>query len=533
MSLPRAIAMAWWLLAAGLIVTAGPAAAFDRTNIPLKNWGGFAISRDALYDDLERLVAAGLGDRTLLNTKPLSRIEAARIVARAIETIRADTAGKWDDRRDLESVLDRLRAELAPELASLGVRTNGDAKPGFFSFTPVDRAQVRGAYATRDRSMINEQGLRFQDGGNAGATFESRAQVGDFLTFYLQPEGQVNEEYGALRLASGYAKLTLWNVELLVGRDSLWWGPALHGSLIMSNNAPPLDQVRIGSAEPFLLPWVGEYVGPMKLLFFIAELEERRDFPRAKLSGMRATVAPFSFLELGVSRAVMFGGDTRPRLDLEDYPRVLVQPEAGDITTAERFRNNNLFAIDGELRFRSVSRYGLPVRDVRLYGEFGWDDTCCATNFVPLRRAVSGIAGIHLLGVFARDIDLRAEYTRTSEASFNHRQFRSGYWTRGEVISHFVGTEGEDYFARVVNRLTPNLMLGLELNRATIGRTVQQFNGPKERRVGGAFDLSWNITDKYAAFGRYQIADVDNRNFEPRAHGIDHVVRLEITRSFP
>ncbi|MBI1735073.1 MAG: hypothetical protein HYR51_07870 [Candidatus Rokubacteria bacterium] len=524
-----------WLLAAVVahgVVTAGTAAAFDRTNIPLKNWGGFAIGRDALYDDLERLVTAGLADRTLLNTKPLSRVEAARIVARAIETIRADTDGKWDDRRDLESVLDRLRIELRPELASLGVRTNGDPKPGFFSFTPVDRAQVRGAYATRDRSIVNEQGLRFQDGWNGGTTFESRAQIGDFLTFYLQPEGQLNEEFGALRLASGYAKLTLWNVELLVGRDSLWWGPGLHGSLIMSNNAPPLDQVRIGSAEPFLLPWVGEYVGPMKLLFFIAELEERRDFPRAKLSGMRATVSPFSFLELGVSRAVMFGGDTRPRLDLEDYPRVLVQPEAGDITTAERFRNNNLFAIDGELRLRNVHRYHLPARDLRLYGEFGWDDTCCQTNIVPLRRAISGLVGVHLLGMFGHDIDVRAEYTRTSELSYNHRQFRSGYWTRGEVISHFAGTEGDDWFARVVNRLTPNVMLGLELNRATIGRTVLGFTGPKERRVGGAMDLSWNVTDKYAAFWRYQIADVDNRDFQRGANGVDHVVRLEITRSF-
>jgi hypothetical protein len=515
-----------------LIVSASSAAAFDRTNIPLKNWGGFAVSRDALYDDLERLVASGLVGRVVLNSKPLSRIEAARVVARAIEAIRADTSGRWDDRRDLEPVLDRLRAELRSELAALGVRANGES-PGYFSFAPVDRAQVRGVYASRERSMVTEQGLRFQDGWNGGATFESRAQVGDFLTFYLQPEGQLNEEFAALRLAAGYAKLTLWNVELLVGRDSLWWGPALHGSLILSNNAPPLDQVRIGSAEPFLLPWIGEHVGPMKLLFFIAGLEERRDFPHAKLSGMRATVTPWSFLEVGISRAVMFGGDTPPRLSgVADYVRVLFQPDAGDVNTPDKFRNNNLFAIDADLRFGGVNRFGLPFRDVRLYGEFGWDDTCCETAFIPLRGALSGIAGVHLLGLFAREIDARFEYTRTSDLSYSHRQFRSGYWTRGELISHYVGTEGEEFFARVVNRLTPNVMLGLELNRVTIGSPVLGFEGPKERRIGGAIDVSWNITDTYAAFGRYQIANVDNRNFQPDADGIDHVVRVEITRAF-
>src|SRR5207247_9544385 len=97
------------------------ATAADRTNVPLKNWGGFAEFRDAVYDDLERLVTAGLADRTLLNTKPLSRIEVARIVARAIQKIRSDGAGDLNARRDLEPALDRLMEEFKTELASLGV----------------------------------------------------------------------------------------------------------------------------------------------------------------------------------------------------------------------------------------------------------------------------------------------------------------------------------------------------------------------------------------------------------------------------
>src|SRR5438093_1972417 len=87
------------LVAAVLLMTAtlaAPASAIagDRTNVPLKNWGGFSEFRDAAYDDLERLVTAGLADRVLLNTKPLSRIEAARIVARAIEKSVATTRAR-------------------------------------------------------------------------------------------------------------------------------------------------------------------------------------------------------------------------------------------------------------------------------------------------------------------------------------------------------------------------------------------------------------------------------------------------------
>ena len=43
----------------GLVATLvwlADAIAFDRTNLPLKNWGGFSEYRDATYDDLERLV---------------------------------------------------------------------------------------------------------------------------------------------------------------------------------------------------------------------------------------------------------------------------------------------------------------------------------------------------------------------------------------------------------------------------------------------------------------------------------------------
>src|SRR6266581_1013889 len=195
------------------------AAADDRTNLPLKNWGGFSLYRDAVYDDLERLVTAGLADRTLLNTKPLSRIEAARIVARAIERIRRDESGGLNARRDLEPVLDRLMEEFRPELAGLGVKVpDAVAAPGTFSFTPVDRAQAFAGYASRQLSLIDEQGGTFQRGFNGGLTFESRLQIGDFLTFYVQPEFLGNLEYQALRLATGYVKLTLFNVELLVGR---------------------------------------------------------------------------------------------------------------------------------------------------------------------------------------------------------------------------------------------------------------------------------------------------------------------------
>ena len=539
----------WWLAPALLVIATlaslPGAVAGDRTNVPLKNWGGFSEFRDSIYDDLERLVAAGLADRILLNTKPLSRVEAARCVARAIEKIRRDEAGALNERRDLEPVLDRLMEEFKVELAALGVRTaEGVTPPGFVSFTPVDRAQVYAGYANHRLSLVNEQGTTFKRGANGGLTFESRLQIGDFLTLYVQPELLLNEDYNAARLATGYLKLTLWNIELLVGRDSLAWGPGYHNALLLSNNAQPLDQIRLGAAEPFLLPWIGRWVGPMKALIFLAELEERRDHPHAKLAGLRLTFSPATFLELGASRMVMFDGGS-PYLSLGKYPAAIFNPSFGDNPAHPEERTNNLTGVDAELRFRNVDRYFLPSRDLRLYGEFYWDDTCgeCgpssgvghffASNLLPLGSTVGGVGGVHFLGLFGQDwLDARFEYARTSPLSLNHSQFTDGYSTRGHVISDFVGTDGRDYFARVTARLTQNLMLGVDIDRAVIGSTVINFPGPQERRLAGGIDVSYRFWDRYSLFAQYLVSDVKNRHFRAGDDGFDHLVRLELTRSF-
>lgn len=511
-------------------------AAADRTNIPLKNWGGFSLYRDAVYDDLERLVTAGLGDRAILNTKPLNRTEAARLVARAIEKIRSEQ-GTYNSRPDLEPVLDRLIKELRTELGSLGVQLPGATLPPapFFSFTPVDRAQVRGGFASRDVPLDNRQGLTFQRGVNGGTTFETRAQIGDVLTFYLQPELHANEEFWQARLSSGYVKLTLWNVELQAGRDSLWWGPGYNGSLIMSANAPPLDHVRIGSAEPFHLPLVGDWIGPTRILAFFGVLEERREIPRPNLAGMRVTVSPFTWLELGGSYVNMFGGETPPRLrGVGDYLRVFIDPEAQDQNRGdERFRNNSLFSVDAELRFANVDRYYLPSRDLRIYGEFGWDDTCCSTAFIPLRDAASFLFGVHLIGLFGDDdLEARLEIATSSRFSFTHNQFVQGYWTRGHVISHLMGTDGLSTFSRIARRFGEDLMVGAGVRIAEIGNTTINANTPLEKRLGGSVDVTWRFADAWSLFAQFDLMYTRNRDFVSGDNGVDGIVLLELTRAF-
>lgn len=151
-----------------------------------------------------------------------------------------------------------------------------------------------------------------------------------------------------------------------------------------------------------------------------------------------------------------------------------------------------------------------PFRDLRLYGECGWNDTCCSTNFVPKWAASSRLAGVQLIGLFGHEgQEAGFEWAGTSTQSFTHSQFYRGYRARGSVISHVIGMDGEDYFAPLTDRFGRAVMLGVEVDRAVIGSAKHLAPvALKERRIGGALDVSY------------------------RLWAIDHLLRLELTRSF-
>jgi hypothetical protein len=520
-----------------LVVGLGPslvAHAADRTNLPLKNWGGFALRQHWAYDALEKLSLAGLTDRVVLNTRPLSRVEAARILDQALQRLEKDALGEYNNRGYLEELVEQLIDEFRPELAAMGKKSTLDfgAPPGFVSGKPVDHLQLQFGWADDRPRLAGSQGERFEDGTHGKVALDARAQIGDFLSFYLHPEFHGDDEITRVRIQNGYAKLTLWNVELLAGRDAIWWGPGYHGSMLFSNNAAPLDQVRIGAAEPFLLPWVLKYLGPMKLVFLIARLEQQRDHPFAKVAGMRINLTPVPFLELGLSRAVQFEGRNGPRPSLGDWPEIIFVPSVGDDRTKGRFRNNQLAALDVTLRIPRVSQYLPLVNDLKVYGEMGWDDTCCNDMWIPLKPG--GLVGVFATGLLGLpDVDGRVEYARTTSIQYNHTQFTDGFSYRRAVLSHFIGNEGSDLFARVTNRLTPDFLLGLELNFAQIGPTANDLQTrPREKRTALGVDLSYRLSKRQTLFGAYQFTAVKNRDFVTSSSDNDHLLRLEFTHSF-
>lgn len=524
----------------GGLLFATQAGAADRTNVPLRNWGGFAINRDWTYDAVEKLVLAGLTNRVVLNTKPMSRLEMAKIVAQAVEKIRGDNAWLYNDRQDLEDLLYSLVEEFQPELAELGVEPalQMGKPPGFFFVKPLDKLQTRGAFATNDALLENSQGDFLGEGISSRLALFSRAQVGGFLSLALHPEFRLQERGLQGRLLEGYVKLTRWGLEVEVGRESLWWGPGFHGSMLFSNNAQPLDMVRF-STEAFVPPWLFKYLGPTKLTLVVAQLEEDRDFPHAKIGAFRINISPFSFLEFGFSPAIQFGGRGRPTIGFLDIPELLFKFSDSQDTGSGKFNINVLFSLDATLRLRNVDRFlPLPIaRDLEFYGELGVDDVHYFVKpilFRPTSPARAFLVGAYIPNFFrSPSADFRLEYAETRGSSFTHTLYTSGFSFKGRPLAHFIGTRGQDLYARFTRWIGPNLLLGLELNRAEIGSTVQsQVDLPRERRLSAGFDLSYRLSKALTLFGAYRFSHSQDLDFTLGRDADDHLLRLEATYSF-
>ena len=71
----------------------------------------------------------------------------------------------------------------------------------------------------------------------------------------------------------------LGRCEIEAGKDSMWWGPGYHGSILMSNNAEPFKMLKLSTPSPVSLPWIFKALGPFKVVWFLTQLEDDRPVP--------------------------------------------------------------------------------------------------------------------------------------------------------------------------------------------------------------------------------------------------------------
>jgi hypothetical protein len=341
--------------------------------------------------------------------------------------------------------------------------------------------------------------------------FSTHGLVFSHFGYYLNPEyryseGQFGSDDDRIDLLEGYGKVEWFNMELEAGRDSLWWGPGRHGSLILTDNAQPFDLVKFSNPRPVVLPWLFRYLGLFKVVAFWTELEKNRAIPEAELMGYRFHFKPFPLLDIGVSRTIMLGGKGGAKgaadLSLSDWAKVLSGKNiSGDLNT------NQIGGLDFEFLIPDVKRWVPMMQSISLWGEWYGEDE--AGGLPSKEGYVAGLKFADLL--LTGRTDLILEYADNVISGrpglwYSHGIYQTGYRYEGEIIGHNMGGDARDYFLRLEHCLSPDLSLGLDYNDQERGVEADT----REDRDRIDVDLTYQGLDGFLVRAGYRYEAIDN-----------------------
>ncbi|MFC1715107.1 capsule assembly Wzi family protein [Candidatus Poribacteria bacterium] len=400
------------------------------------------------YFALWKLEANGITGPILASSRPFERDRIAQIVADIKEGIKD---GRLDPSPLELDLINKLEAEFARDLSHVGLEAR--------------------------ELLAGETDYRDEQWGEHSASMWVAVEFHPTPDIALYEEidvGRGKERVGADgRTASQRTKTWRWDYtadfrrayirfhrkrfEALLGRQSLFWGPAYGGSLILSRNSPALDMALLTAR-----------FGPVKATAFSAVLDtkwsergdpSRRYLADRYLSGHRLDWVVSNRLELGLSEVVLYGGEAR-NMELQ-YMNPLLPYYASQWNSDQD--DNVLASADFAIR---------PIDRLKIYGEFLVDDFQYSRD-EP--NALGYIAGIYFSDPLRLSgTDLRAEYTRIDTRTYTHRIAENQFTHYGWIMGHRLGPDADQFLLELSRMINIDIRLKLMYTYERQGsRTVE------------------------------------------------------------
>ena len=415
-----------FIFVASILLTATYVAA--STYVPLNGDEAY------IYNTLDYLEAQGVIKSGLLSTKPLSRTEIARITLEAERNAEGRSAF-------IQKLVKSLKEEFKDEINDTIFVKPVDSLYGEYTYSDLDNEAFN--YNDNQALNYNDEGVVYKKGSNLQAGLTSRGELGWF-SFYLNPELRYSVEGSDtdVILERGYGVLSFLGLDLIAGKDSQWWGPGYNGALLLSNNPEPLTFARLENPKPVLLPWIFKYLGPFKFSVFVSLLDQERDVSNPILWGARLDFKPHPYIEIGLERTSMLGGEGR----LEDL-EIWWNSITGRNEATHRPEDLPTEPGDGKLGFDVKVTLPLKLQPLQLYAEVAGEDEA---GLLPNKRAY--LAGIYLPRILSIEgVGFRAEYavnhvSKHPNVWYTHHIYTSGYTYKKRIIGHHMGTDSDDLF---------------------------------------------------------------------------------------
>jgi len=464
--------------------------------VPLDSW---------VYPALERLAALGYIQTASLSLRPWTRLECARLLTEA-----ADRMADTDRPPEVQQLYDALSKELGYESQLMDGNRNFDAQleSVYSRFFEISGKPLTDNYHF-GQTLLNDYGRPYQQGFNAVDGAAGWATAGP-LVLYVRGEYQSAPSGPAptpamldffnrtdnwptgpalpvasisrFRLLDSYVGLNFSNWQFTFGRNSLWWGPSEGGTMILTNNAAPLNNMfTVDRVTPFRLPWLFRYLGDIRFEGFIGHMTGLQFqttvytgattitllgqyggnlHPQPFLSGGKISFKLTPDFEFGMSKTTVYGGPGNP-LNITTFL---------DSTVGKHYHGDVL----GDGRTTADFSYRIPsLRNwLTLYGETLSEDE---PSPIPYMRRNASQGGLYLAkfpGVPKLDLRLEGGYTNPPAfcgiCIYYNGQYNSGYNNDGRLIGTWIGRAAQGELIRANYWLSPRKKIGVELRHRTL-----------------------------------------------------------------
>lgn len=495
------------------------------TYVPLDSW---------VYDVFDRLAALGYVKTSFAGMRPWTRIECARLIQEASESI--DEQATSEQREPIQA-LHALRQEFSREIRLLNGGSNEDAviESVYTRVGGIDGSPLTDGFHFGQTS-INDYGRPYGEGINTVTGLSARASTGPFAFFvrgeyqHAAAEEPLSQETQQLILLNGdspvrpaspttdrfrileaYVSLNLHNWQVSFGKQDAWWGPGTGGALILTNDAESISMFRMTRVSPFKLPGVFGYLGAIRSDTFLGRLQGHNfvrlawpEFPlvgtldhtldhQPYIWGHKLSLHPTENLEFGVSITTVFAGFGRP-LTLETFKHTFSM-------------SGNAQPIDpGDRRTGFDFRYRMPGlrKWLLLYNDSMSEDEPNPIAY-PRRSAMN--PGIYIPQIpRLPKLDLRVEGVYTNLPGLIHTgyfysnlHYQSGYTNSGQILGSWIGRDASGVQGWTRYWISSQNSIQLGFRHETVdkkflkGGNLQDFSVCSKFQIGRATQLSSSL----------------------------------------
>jgi len=426
-----------------------------------------------VYPLFDRLAALGVVRTAYAGLRPWTRMECARLLEEAGETILSEEgAAAGGAGRIYES----LSHEFEPELS----RLNGAANLGVSLDSLYARAtQISGKPLTDGyhfaQTLVNDFGRPYGQGFNGISGFTAHALAGP-LSFALQGEYQHSpaiaryslpqqqaiaaadatapfpggsSAFDRFNILTGMVALQFHNFQISAGKQSEWWSVTGSDPLLLSNNAEPFLGVKLDNVSPYHFPLLSKFLGEARSEYFFGRLGGHQfewdvDHlvgpgtvqPQPYIHGLKINFKPTPNFEFGAGFTAMFGGPGLP-VTFHNYFRTFYVHTSDPATNpGKRIANFDFsYRIPGLRKWLTIYRDSLAVDEYSPL--FSSRPSLNMGLYMPM------LPKLHKM-------DFRAEiigtpHTREFSPGFvywDFRRYRDGYTNDRNLLASWMGRAG-------------------------------------------------------------------------------------------